>query len=183
MSCDWPSRWRRSATWRSERQRREHSYFEAFQSLADGVIAADLAGGVVFMNPAAARVTGWSPEEVTGRSLNEVFNIYQASGEPAEILPADAAAQATERTVYLTTRAGERVPIQDRTAPLRDEQGELTGLIILFRAHAPASVPPTAPTRSSAPLGRCRGEHFRSALCPRFALARDVCQRQRPAAL
>jgi two-component system cell cycle sensor histidine kinase/response regulator CckA len=135
-----------------KRQRREHSYFDAFQSLADGVIAADLAGGVIFMNPAAVRVTGWLPEEVTGRSLNEVFNIYQASGEPAEILPADAAAQATERTVYLTTRAGERVPIQDRTAPLRDEQGELTGLIILFRAHAPASVPPTAPTRSSAPL-------------------------------
>jgi PAS domain S-box-containing protein len=135
-----------------KRQRREHSYFDAFQSLADGVIAADLAGGVIFMNPAAVRVTGWLPEEVTGRSLNEVFNIYQASGEPAEILPADAAAQATERTVYLTTRAGERVPIQDRTAPLRDEQGELTGLIILFRAHAPAPVPPTAPTRSSAPL-------------------------------
>jgi two-component system cell cycle sensor histidine kinase/response regulator CckA len=135
-----------------KRQRREHSYFDAFQSLADGVIAADLAGGVIFMNPAAARVTGWLPEEVTGRSLNEVFNIYQASGEPAEILPADAAAQATERTVFLTTRAGERVPIQDRTAPLRDEQGELTGLIILFRAHAPALTPAVAPTRSSAPL-------------------------------
>lgn len=135
-----------------KRQRREHSYFDAFQSLADGVIAADLAGGVIFMNPAAVRVTGWLPEEVTGRSLNEVFNIYQASGEPAEILPADAAAQATERTVFLTTRAGERVPIQDRTAPLRDEQGELTGLIILFRAHVAAPAPTVAPTRSSAPL-------------------------------
>ena len=44
-----------------ERRRREHSFFEAFQSLADGVIAVDLAGGVIFMNPAAARVTGWSP--------------------------------------------------------------------------------------------------------------------------
>ena len=54
----------------NERQRREHSYFEAFQSLADGVIAADLSGGVVFMNPSAARVTGWNAQEAVGRSLN-----------------------------------------------------------------------------------------------------------------
>ena len=138
----------------NERQRREHSYFEAFQSLADGVIAADLSGGVVFMNPSAARATGWNAQEAVGRSLNEVFRIYQSTGEPVEILPLEAASQAAERTVYLTTLAGERIPIQDRTAPLRDAQGNLTGLIILFRA---AAVPtplatPTSPNRSTAPL-------------------------------
>lgn len=138
----------------TERQRREHSYFEAFQSLADGVIAADLSGGVVFMNPSAARATGWNAQEAVGRSLNEVFRIYQSTGEPAEILSAESATQAPERTVYLTTLAGERVPIQDRTAPLRDGQGQLTGLIILFRAAAvPAPVEAaTLPNRSTAPL-------------------------------
>jgi PAS domain S-box-containing protein len=138
----------------NERLRREQSYFEAFQSLADGVIAADLSGGVVFMNPSAARATGWNAQEAVGRSLNEVFRIYQSTGEPAEILSAEAATQAAERTVYLTTLAGERVPIQDRTAPLRDAQGHLTGLIILFRAEAvPAQVEaPMMANRSTAPL-------------------------------
>lgn len=138
----------------NERLRREHSYFEAFQSLADGVIAADLSGGVVFMNPSAARATGWNAQEAVGRSLNEVFRIYQSTGEPAEILSAEAAQQTTERTVYLTTLGGERVPIQDRTAPLRDEQGHLTGLIILFRAAvAPTPLETgTAANRSTAPL-------------------------------
>jgi PAS domain S-box-containing protein len=138
----------------NERLRREHSYFEAFQSLADGVIAADLSGGVVFMNPSAARATGWNAQEAVGRSLHEVFRIYQHSGEPAEILSAEAASQTAERTVYLTTLAGARVPIQDRTAPLRDAQGHLTGLIILFRAAAvPAPVEAsTLPNRSTAPL-------------------------------
>jgi two-component system cell cycle sensor histidine kinase/response regulator CckA len=135
----------------NERQRREQSYFGAFQSLADGVIAADLSGGIVFMNPAAARVTGWSPQEVVGRSLNEIFRIYQASGEPAEVRPADAATEA-ERTVYLTTRSGERVAVQDRTAPLRDAQGQLTGLIILFRSSAPVPAPAMAANRGTAPL-------------------------------
>ena len=138
----------------NERQRREHSYFEAFQSLADGVIAADLSGGVVFMNPSAARATGWNAQEAVGRSLHEVFRIYQNTGEPAEILSAEAATQTAERTVYLTTLAGERIPIQDRTAPLRDAQGHLTGLIILFRAAAvPAPVEaPSMANRSTAPL-------------------------------
>ena len=138
----------------NERLRREHSYFEAFQSLADGVIAADLSGGVVFMNPSAARATGWNAQEAVGRSLHEVFRIYQHTGEPAEILSAEAASQTAERTVYLTTLAGARVPIQDRTAPLRDAQGHLTGLIILFRAAAvPAPLEAaTLPNRSTAPL-------------------------------
>lgn len=134
----------------NERQRREHSYFEAFQSLADGVIAADLSGGVVFMNPAAARVTGWQSQEAVGRSLNEVFRIFQESGEPADMLPVEAASQSSERTVFLTTRSGARVAIQDRTAPLRDAQGQLTGLIILFRSTAPAAA--VESHRNTAPL-------------------------------
>jgi PAS domain S-box-containing protein len=135
----------------NERQRREHSYFEAFQSLADGVIAADLSGGIVFMNPSAARATGWSAQDAVGRSLNEIFRIYQSTGEPAEMLPAEGAAT-TERTVYLTTRSGERVPVQDRAAPLRDAQGQLSGVIILFRAVSATPAPAVDVNRSSAPL-------------------------------
>ncbi|WP_395719274.1 response regulator [Prosthecobacter sp.] len=135
----------------NERQRREHSYFEAFQSLADGVIAADLSGGIVFMNPSAARATGWSAQDAVGRSLNEIFRIYQSTGEPAEMLPAEGAAT-TERTVYLTTRSGERVPVQDRAAPLRDAQGQLSGVIILFRAVSATPAPAVDANRSSAPL-------------------------------
>ena len=139
-----------------ERRRREQSFFEAFQSLADGVIATDLAGGIVFVNPAAARVTGWQAQEAAGRSLNEVFRIFQSSGEPAEVLSGEGEASGAERTVWLTTRSGTRVPIQDRSAPLRDAQGHLTGLIILFRPILQESTtqtaPATVPSHASAPL-------------------------------
>ncbi len=127
-----------------ERRRREQSYFEAFQSLADGVIAADLAGGIVFMNVAASRITGWDSKEAAGRSLHEVFRIFQAGGEEAHVQLHEPGGPAEERTVWLTTRNGERLPIQDRTAPLRDQSGHLTGLIILFRSMAamPAAATP-----------------------------------------
>ncbi len=104
----------------AERRRREHSYFEAFQSLADGVIATDLAGVVIFMNPAAARITGWPADGVAGKSLNEVFRIFHPGGEPAEVQVVDDSGHRPQRTVWLTNRSGERVPIYDRTTALRD---------------------------------------------------------------
>jgi two-component system cell cycle sensor histidine kinase/response regulator CckA len=116
------------------RRKREQSYFETFESLADGVIVADLAGIIVFSNPAAARISGWAQPECVGRSLHEVFRIYQSSGEPAMVELASPAQPPQERTVWLTTREGQRVPVQDRSTPLRDQSGQLTGVVILFRA-------------------------------------------------
>lgn len=132
-----------------ERVRREQSYFETFESLADGVIAADLGGVIVFMNPAAARITGWEQSQAVGRSLHEVFRIYQASGEPASVDLGTATKAARERTVWLTTLNGHRVAVKDRATPLRDQSGQLTGVVILFRgqsASSPAAADPVAPS-------------------------------------
>lgn len=131
-----------------EHRQREQKCFEAFQSLADGVIAADLAGVITFMNAAAARITGWDRADAVGRSLHEVFRIYQASGEPAMVELTGAAA-AVERIVWLTTRTGARVPVQDRSAPLRDEGGQLTGVVILFRADTAAKTADAPSPRDS----------------------------------
>jgi len=127
----------------AERNRREHSYFEAFQSLSDGVIAADLAGVVVFINPAAAKITGWQVEQAVGRSLNDVFRIFNAGGDQAEVQVTELDSPQSDRTVWLTTRSGERVAIRDRSAAMRDQRNSLTGLIILFRRLAPPTVAET----------------------------------------
>ncbi len=135
----------------TERRRREQSYFEAFQSLADGVIAADLAGVIVFLNAAAERVTGWPADEAVGRSLNEVFRIYQNGGEPAEVQIAELGGASDERTVWLTDRGGRRVAIQDRTAAIRDQRNSLTGLVILFRRLPEVATPEVTDEASHEP--------------------------------
>lgn len=144
----------------SQRKRREQSYLETFESLTDGVIAADLAGVIIFMNPAAASVTGWNQKQAVGHSLHEVFRIYHASGEPAQVELTHPGQRPQERTVWLTSRKGERVAVQDRSAPLRDQSGELTGVVILFRAAptpltetvAPAAGASAAERAAQAPL-------------------------------
>ncbi|MBL9116511.1 MAG: response regulator [Verrucomicrobiaceae bacterium] len=155
----------------SERRRREQSYLEAFQSLADGVIATDLAGSVIFMNPAGARITGWSCEEVAGRSLNEVFRLFNQNGDPAEVQVVDESGMGPQRTVWLTAKSGDRVPIHDRTTAIRDQHNSLTGLVILFRrterATAPivAAHPATAPVAPSVPISS-QQEVFAPAAAP-----------------
>jgi len=137
----------------TERRRREQSYFETFQSLADGVIAADLAGVIIFMNPAAARITGWEESQVVGRSLHEIFRIYHASGEPAMVELTTPGQQTEDRTVWLTTHQGRRVAVQDRSAPLRDQGGQLTGVVIIFNSlPVPAST--QHPVRAPSPAER-----------------------------
>jgi PAS domain S-box-containing protein len=137
----------------TQRNRREHSYFAAFQALPDGVIITDLAGVVVFVNPAAHRIIGWDAAEVVGRSLHEVFRVFQTSGEPAEIQVVDEAGEGPQRVVWLTTKTGERVPIQDRTTALRDPQNSLTGIIILFRRLAPPQQPVTTTAEAAQSVG------------------------------
>lgn len=135
-----------------QRQRREQSYLETFESLADGVIVADLAGVIVFSNPAAAAISGWAQSESVGRSLHEVFRIYHPGGEPAMVELATPAQPPQERTVWLTTREGQRVPVQDRSTPLRDQSGQLTGVVILFRAMpVPVDAGTAAVTATDAP--------------------------------
>ncbi|MBV1753223.1 MAG: PAS domain-containing protein, partial [Desulfarculus sp.] len=44
-------------------------------SIGDAVIATDRQGRVSFLNPTAANLTGWPPDQAKGRPLTEVFQI------------------------------------------------------------------------------------------------------------
>ena len=45
------------------------------RSIGDGVITTDTDGKVVLVNKAFEQLTGWSQQEATGKSLEEVFYI------------------------------------------------------------------------------------------------------------
>lgn len=101
------------------------------RSLAEGVVAADFGGRVTFLNPVAERLTGWPAREALGQPLTRVFRISHPSGETAEFIRLGGSRGG--RAVLLTDRRGRLVPIIDNTAPIRDAEGGLTGLVILFR--------------------------------------------------
>src|SRR5690606_39197667 len=54
-------------------------------SIGDAVIVTDTTGNITFLNPVAASLTGWKPEEAAGQPLERVFRIVnERTGQPVE---------------------------------------------------------------------------------------------------
>jgi PAS domain S-box-containing protein len=108
------------------------------KSIGDGVIATDAAGAIRFLNPVAAELTGWSQAEARGRSVEEVFRIVGGGGrEPAESPVAQVLRQATlagrPGHAVLISRDGSEFPVEDSGAPIRDDKGDIQGVVIVFK--------------------------------------------------
>ncbi|MFO0891801.1 MAG: PAS domain S-box protein [Isosphaeraceae bacterium] len=110
----------------------------ALRSIGDAVIATDHGGHILFLNPVAEALTGWSDAEAHGKPLADVFRIAnELTGEPVE--DPVAMVLATGRMVGLANhtvlirRDGHEVPIDDSAAPIFDEGDRLGGVILVFR--------------------------------------------------
>jgi len=107
-------------------------------SIGDGVIATDPAGRVAVLNVVAAGLTGWSQGDAAGRSLDEVFRIVnEDTRQPVEnpalrALREGAIAGLANHTILIARDGTERA-IDDSAAPIRDEQGQLGGAVLVFR--------------------------------------------------
>jgi PAS domain S-box-containing protein len=108
------------------------------QSVGDGLIATDDAGRVVFMNPIATQLTGWTIDDAKGRPLEAIFDIVnETTRDPVEnpvakVLREGTLAGLANHTV-LRSKDGSEVAIDDSAAPIRDEHGRLFGVVLVFR--------------------------------------------------
>jgi len=112
---------------------------DVFQSMADGVITTDLAGTVRFLNPAAERLTGWNATDACGLPVATVFDSNRAlTTSPAD---ADQPTPAARTPTLIRKRSGETVPVDESASALLDQNGSLTGLVLVFRRapHMPLS--------------------------------------------
>ncbi len=108
------------------------------RSIGDAVIATDAKGLVKFMNPVAEALTGWKREEAAGKPLQEVFQIVNEETGKKVITPA--ARVLNEGTLVrlndhalLVSRDGTRIPVDDCAAPIKDDQGNIIGVVLIFR--------------------------------------------------
>ena len=107
-------------------------------SIGDAVITTDVEGHVTFMNRVAESLTGWSQAEAMERSLTEIFQILnEQSRQPVEnpalrTLDAGTIVRLANPTV-LIAKDGTECPIDDSAAPIRNEQGEVVGAVLVFR--------------------------------------------------
>ena len=107
-------------------------------SIGDAVISTDAAGAISYMNPVAERLTGWRTEEASGRPLDDVFRIVNEDSRQtvenpvAKVLREGDVVGLANHTV-LIARDGSELAIDDSAAPIRGAQGEIMGVVLIFR--------------------------------------------------
>jgi diguanylate cyclase (GGDEF)-like protein/PAS domain S-box-containing protein len=106
-------------------------------SIGDAVLSTDLAGHVVYLNPAGETMTGWTRAEAIGKPVTEVLRIVDRATRKDAPGPTTLAIE-TNQVVRLTPnclllrRDGSSMAIEDSAAPIVDREGQNTGAVIVF---------------------------------------------------
>lgn len=113
-------------------------YSITLQAVGDGIIATDAQGRVELLNPVTEALTGWRQEEALGRPLTEVFRIVseetrkEVENPVARVLREGVVVGLANHTLLIAKDGVER-PIADSAAPIRDDEGEIAGVVLVFR--------------------------------------------------
>ena len=125
---------------RAETERRDEGerLRVTLECVGDGVIVTDAAGRVAMINPAAECLLGWSSADAAGRPLAEVFRRIDVQTRAEVEVPApevlrEGSALGPAGDSLLVARDGTARPIDESVAPIRDPDGEITGLVVIFR--------------------------------------------------
>ena len=108
------------------------------RSIGDGVIATDELGRVTILNSVAEALTGWTAAEARGRSLHEVFPIVNERTRapvenPVDRVLREGVVVGLANHTALRARDGTERPIADSGAPIRDREGRVHGVVLVFR--------------------------------------------------
>jgi PAS domain S-box-containing protein len=121
-----------------ETRRQKEILAVTLSSIGDAVIITDVRGRITFLNGIAEDLTGWSAREAEDRPCAEVFRIVnEETRRPVEspvdkVLASGAIAGLANHTV-LIRKDGSELPIDDSGAPIRESDGTVRGVVLIFR--------------------------------------------------
>ena len=108
-------------------------------SIGDAVITTDFDGSVLFLNPIAEKLTGWTKNEAAGKSLDEVLHIVNQVTRQPLANPAYHAVRENNTIVddpgnhcVLMSRANQEYAIEYSASPIRNAEGYVLGCVLVF---------------------------------------------------
>jgi PAS domain S-box-containing protein len=108
------------------------------RSIGDAVITTDNDGRVTYLNGVAESLTGWMQKDALGKPLDSVFRIVNEQTRRPVENPATKALREgvvvglANHTVLIQKDGRERA-VDDSAAPIRDELGDVSGCVLIFR--------------------------------------------------
>lgn len=107
-------------------------------SAGEGIYGVDLEGRTIFLNPAAARMTGWAVEELIGQPQHARLHHSRSDGAPypREECPIyaafkDGAVHQVASEVFWR-KDGTSFPVEYTSTPIREE-GKIVGAVVVFK--------------------------------------------------
>ncbi len=121
-----------------EFQQQANQIATTLRSIGDGVIVTDASGLVVSLNPVAETLTGWTSAEARGQLLTTVFVIVNEKSRQTVENPAMKALRegrivGLANHTVLIARDGVERPIDDSAAPILEQSGQISGVVLVFR--------------------------------------------------
>ncbi len=106
-------------------------------SIGDAVITTDANGIIEFMNPTAEKMTSFTLSEAKNQALQHVFKIYNETtlkpvSNPVQQCLEQGRVIGLANHTILENRDGKIFSIQDSAAPIRDRNGEIIGVVLVF---------------------------------------------------
>src|SRR5262245_48989711 len=108
-------------------------------NMDEGLYTVDKQGLVTKMNPAAEKLLGWTLEELYGKKMHEVTHYKHPDGSPfpaeqcagLHVLREGKTLKDFEDTFI--RKDGQFLPVSYSSSPLRDRDGEIVGLVVVFQ--------------------------------------------------
>ena len=126
-----------------EVQKREAELRSTLYSIGDGVIVTDTEGRIIMMNPVAEKLTGWKEEEAKGEPIQKVFHLIneltrKPAENPVERVIREGIVVGLANHSVLVSREGKEYPVADSGAPIKGPEGNLMGVVLVFRDQTEA---------------------------------------------
>jgi two-component system phosphate regulon sensor histidine kinase PhoR len=115
---------------------REQWFATTLKSIGDAVITTNNEGVITFMNMVAEVLTGWKLEEVLGKDIAFKIIRKDALRSPENLAPKnpyDDIVISISDHPLLITRAGTEIPVDYSIAPIKDDRGHITGIVVVLR--------------------------------------------------
>lgn len=102
----------------------------------DAVVATDSSHRVVFINPLAEGLTGWSKQEAQGRSIGSVLKLQESYAQEfmKRLLSGELSKDLRDNRIDCTvqSRAEVQTPIELGASALSDDKGQGAGVVLVF---------------------------------------------------